>query len=85
MVFNDTRFVQEILKESVKVFELNNVVIKSVKGVNQVLMKKAMKLLIAVLLLLLFLFAYYVYKSASEIEIQGDVFDTSRQSLDDEL
>jgi len=81
----DQELKQEILKESVKVFELNNVVIKSVKGVNQVLMKKAMKLLIAVLLLLLFLFAYYVYKSASEIEIQGDVLDTSRQSLDDEL
>merc|ERR1740123_1600108 len=81
----DQELKQEILKESVKVFELNNVVIKSVKGVNQVLMKKAMKLLIAVLLLLLFLFAYYVYKSASEIEIKGDVFDTSRQSLDDEL
>jgi len=81
----DQELKQEILKESVKVFELNNVVIKSVKGVNQVLMKKAMKLLIAVLLLLLFLFAYYVYKSASEIEIQGDVLDTSRQSLDNEL
>jgi len=81
----DQELKQEILKESVKVFELNNVVIKSVKGVNQVLMKKAMKLLIAVLLLLLFLFAYYVYKSASEIEIQGDVFDTSRQPLEDEL
>ena len=66
-------------------FELNNVVIKSVKGVNQVLMKKAMKLIIAVLLLLLFLFVCYVYKSASEIEIKGDVFDTTQKSLDDEL
>ena len=77
--------VQEILKESVKVFELNNVVIKSVKGVNQVLMRKAMKFLIAVLLLLLFLFAVYVYETASEIEIEGDVFETTQQSLDDEL
>ena len=77
--------VKEILKESVKVFELNNVVIKSVKGVNQVLMKKAMKLLIAVLLILFFLFACYVYKSASEIDVKGDVFETTRQPLDDEL
>ena len=68
-----------------KVFELNNVVIKSVKGVNQVLMRKAMKFLIAVLLLLLFLFAVYIYETASEIEIEGDVFETTRQSLDDEL
>ena len=77
--------VKEILKESVKVFELNNVVIKSVKGVNQVLMKKAMKLLIAVLLILFFFFACYVYKSASEIEVEGDVFVSTRQPLDDEL
>ena len=77
--------VKEILKESVKVFELNNVVIKSVKGVNQVLMKKAMKLLIAVLLILFFFFACYVYKSASEIEVKGDVFESTRQPLDDEL
>jgi len=81
----DQELKQKILKESVKVFELNNVVIRSVKGVNQVLMKKAMKLLIAVLLLLLFLFACYVYKSASELEIQGDVSETTRHSLDDEL
>ena len=60
-------------------FELNNVVIKSVKGMNQVLVKKALKLLIAILLLLLFIFAY-IYKSASEIEIEGDVFDASGRS-----
>ena len=67
---------QAILTESVKVFELNNVVIKSVKGMNQVLMKRLLKLLIAFLLLVLFLFAY-VFKSASEIEVEGDVFDTT--------
>ena len=60
--------------ESVRVFELNNVVIKSVKGMNQVLIKRAVKILIAILLLLLFLFAY-VFKTASEIEVEGDVFD----------
>jgi len=81
----DQELKQEILKESVKVFELNNVVIKSVKGVNQVLMKKAMKLLIAVLLILFFFFACYVYKSASEIEVEGDVFESTRQPFNDEL
>ena len=64
------------MTESVRVFELNNNVIKSVKGMNQVLVKKGLKLLIAILLLLLFIFAY-IYKSASEIEIEGDVFDAS--------
>ena len=60
-------------------FELNNVVIKSVKGVNQVLVKRAVKLIIALLLLMFFLFAY-VFKSASEIEVEGDVFDVNRDS-----
>ena len=70
---------QAILTESVKVFELNNVVIKSVKGINQVLVKRAVKLFIALLLLMFFLFAY-VFKSASEIEVEGDVFDVNRDS-----
>jgi len=70
---------QAILTESVKVFELNNVVIKSVKGINQVLVKRAVKLIIALLLLMFFLFAY-VFKSASEIEVEGDVFDVNRDS-----
>merc|ERR1712203_814954 len=47
----DTR--EKILVESVKVFELNNVIIGSVKGVDRVL-KRLVKLLIAVILLLLF-------------------------------
>ena len=65
-----------------KVFELNNVVIKSVKGMNQVLMKKAIKLLIAIiLLLLLFIFAF-IYKSASELDIAGDVFDTTNNKVE---
>ena len=65
---------QAILTESVKVFELNNVVIKSVKGMNQVLVRRAMKVLIAIILLLLFLFAIF-FKNASELEVEGDVFD----------
>lgn len=64
---------EAILVEGVKVFELNNVIIGSVKGVDRVLKRRLLKLLIAVILLLLFLFAY-VFKSASEIEIEGDVF-----------
>ena len=39
----------------------------------RVLKRRLLKLLIAVILLLLFLFAY-VFKSASEVEIEGDVF-----------
>merc|ERR1712079_404758 len=73
----DDKTKQAILTESVKVFELNNVVIKSVKGINQVLVKRAVKLFIALLLLMFFLFAY-VFKSASEIEVEGDVFDVNR-------
>jgi len=64
---------EAILAEGVKVFELNNVIIGSVKGVDRVLKRRLLKLLIAIILLLLFLFAY-VFKSASEIEIEGDVF-----------
>ena len=75
----DASLLQAILTESVKVFELNNVVIKSVKGINQVLVKRAVKLIIALLLLMFFLFAY-VFKSASEIEVEGDVFDVNRDS-----
>merc|ERR1719431_154897 len=68
---DDTK--EAILVESVRVFEWNNVIIGSVKGVDSVLKRRLMKLLIAVLLLLLFLFAY-VFHSMSGIEIEGDVF-----------
>lgn len=64
---------EAILLEGVKVFQLNNVIIGSVKGVDRVLKRRLLKLLIAIILLLLFLFAY-VFKTASEIEIEGDVF-----------
>merc|ERR1712203_320572 len=59
----DTR--EKILVESVKVFELNNVIIGSVKGVDRVLKRRLVKLLIAVILLLLFVFACY-FKSDEE-------------------
>jgi len=68
---DDTK--EAILVESVRVFEWNNVIIGSVKGVDSVLKRRLMKLLIAVLLLLLFLVAY-VFHSMSGIEIEGDVF-----------
>jgi len=64
---------EAILVESPKVFEWNNVIIASVTGVDRVLKRRLLKLLIAVLLLLLFLFAY-VFHSASELEVEGDVF-----------
>jgi len=64
---------QNILDEGVQVFKMNNVIIGSVKGVDRVLKRRLLKLFIAVILMLLFLFAY-VFKSASEIEIEGDVF-----------
>lgn len=69
----DVETKEAILVESVAVFEWNNVIIGSVKGVDRVLKRRLLKLLIAVILLLLFLFAY-VFKSASEIEVEGDVF-----------
>ena len=63
-------------------FELNNTVIKSVKGINQVLLRRFFKLFIAVMLLLLFAFAYF-FKTASELEIEGDIFSDKINS--DEL
>jgi len=69
----DVETKEAILVESVKVFELNNVIIGSVKGVDRVLKRRLLKFLIAVILLFLFLFAY-VFKSASEIELEGDLF-----------
>jgi len=69
----DVETKEAILVESVAVFEWNNVIIGSVKGVDRVLKRRLLKLLIAVILLLLFLFAY-VFKSASELEVEGDVF-----------
>lgn len=69
----DVETKEAILVESVAVFEWNNVIIGSVKGVDRVLKRRLLKLLIAVILLLLFLFAY-VFKSASELEVEGDIF-----------
>merc|ERR1719445_387173 len=68
----DAETKQAILTESVKVFELNNIVIKSVKGMNQVLVRRAIKVLIAIVLLLLFLFFGCC---STELDIEGDVFD----------
>ena len=65
-------------------FELNNVIIGSVVGVNRVLRRRMLKLLIAIFLLILFLFAY-VFQTASDIEIEGDVFHTGSELLNDEL
>lgn len=46
---------QAILEEGVNVFKLNNTIIASVKGVDEVLRRRLLKLLIAVVLLLLFI------------------------------
>jgi len=51
----------------VKVFELNNVIIGSVKGVDRVLKRRLVKLLIAVILLLLFVFACYFKSDEGEL------------------
>ena len=73
-----------ILIESVKVFELNNTVIKSVKGINQVLLRRLFKFFIAAMLLLLFFFAYF-FKSASELEVEGDIFGDQMKINNEEL
>lgn len=65
---------EAILREGVRVFELNNVIIGSVKGVDRVLKRRLMKLLIAVILLLLFVFACFFKSAADELELEGDVF-----------
>ena len=75
---------EAILTESVKVFELNNTVIKSVKGINQVLFRRLFKFFIAAILLLLFFFAYF-FKTASELEVEGDVFGDKMKMTNDEL
>ena len=67
-------FSQAILSESVKVFELNNSVIRSVEGINKVLLRRFFKFFIAVMLLLFFFLAYF-FKTATEIEFDGDIFD----------
>jgi len=64
---------QAVLEEGVNVFKLNNTIIASVKGVDTVLRRRLLKLLIAVILIILFVVAL-VYHSASSIEIEGDVF-----------
>jgi len=66
------------------VFEFNNVIIGSVAGVDRVLWRRMLKLLIAIFLLILFLFAY-VFQTASDVEIEGDVFHTGSEPLNDEL
>merc|ERR1719450_1794952 len=78
----DAETKQAILTESVKVFELNNVVIKSVKGMNQVLVRRAIKVLIAIVLLLLFLFFGCC---STELDIEGDVFDLNMEQEKQEL
>jgi len=50
----DTR--QEILEEGVTVFKMNNLVIGSVEGIDRVLKRRLMKLLIALVLLFVFIF-----------------------------
>jgi len=78
----DAETKEAILVESVAVFEWNNHIIGSVKGVDSVLKRRLLKLLIAVLLLLLFLFVY-VFHAAAEIEIEGDVFSLDADKQDD--
>ena len=75
---------EAILTESVKVFEFNNTVIKSVKGINQVLLRRLFKFFIAAMLLLLFFFAYF-FKTASELEVEGDIFGDKMKIDNDEL
>lgn len=46
---------KEILEEGINVFKLNNTIIASVKGVDQVLRRRLLKMLIAIILLVIFL------------------------------
>jgi len=65
----DTR--QAILEEGINVFKLNNTIISSVKGVDIVLQRRLLKLLIAVLLLVLFVVAL-VYRTSRD-QVDGDL------------
>lgn len=70
---------EAILQEGVKVFKLNNTIIGSVKGVDRVLQRRLVKLLIAVILLLLFIFACY-FKSATDEDV-FNLEDSEMQEL----
>merc|ERR1712059_159777 len=59
---------EAILEEGVKVFQLNNIIIGSVEGVDRVLKRRLVKLLIAVILLLLFIFACFFKSVDDEVE-----------------
>jgi len=66
---------EAIVKEGIKCFELNNTIISSVKGVDRVLKRRLLKMLIAVILALLFIVALFFKSAADEIDLDGDVFN----------
>jgi len=63
---------QEVLKESVKVFEMNNLIIGSVKGVDRVLKQKLLKIALIVFLFIVFIIIYF-YMTFT-VEVDGNVF-----------
>lgn len=70
---------EAILHEGIKVFEFNNVIIGSVKGVDKVLQRRLVKLMIAVILLLLFIFACYLKTASDEEDVNLE--DSETQEL----
>eukprot|EP00088_Acartia_fossae_P037105 TRINITY_DN3829_c0_g1_i3.p1 TRINITY_DN3829_c0_g1~~TRINITY_DN3829_c0_g1_i3.p1 ORF type:complete len:261 (-),score=53.48 TRINITY_DN3829_c0_g1_i3:147-929(-) len=69
----DRELRQEILEEGINVFKLNNTIIASVKGVDEVLRRRLLKLLIAVILLIiLFLFSWGYFREEHSASQQTD-------------
>ena len=52
--------------------------------INQVLLRRLFKFFIAAMLLLLFFFAYF-FRTASELEVEGDIFGDKMKINNDEL
>jgi hypothetical protein len=59
----DAQLRQEILEEGINVFKMNNTIIASVKGVDAVLKRKLLKLLMVMILLLLLTMLMWNYFS----------------------
>jgi len=63
----DIELRQEILEEGINVFKLNNTIIASVKGVDIVLRRRMLKLLIAVILFIFMIILTWVYIRGEDV------------------
>jgi len=74
---------QAILEEGINVFKMNNTIISSVKGVDEVLQRRLMKLMIAVLLTILFIFVLVYTTAYRETSVSNE--DSEQNKINVEL